>query len=217
MTEQVEVPYIIDNLGTVMSDKYIVPKGMGHDDQCKLDEFVSEMQGEFMGLLVAMSHVVLSACSFKMSMNFGGKSTASAGIWNDPECEQSFPLRASPCMQSRIASFLFFVEKHFKKLVHSMNSGTGCLYVDLSIGRIGETRIDRAMRLKVLSKDSFALEDGQPPSPSLSIPLSAAAAVMRSESNESNDEEESSFEDDHPMEIAPQSDESSQLPHCGYP
>lgn len=223
MTERVEVPDIIDNLGTVMSDKHIVPKGMGHDDQCKLDEFVSEMQGEFMGLLITMSHVVLSACSFKMSMNFGGLSTATAGIWNEPDCEQSFPLRASPCMQSRIASFLFFVDTRFNKLVHSMNSGTGCLYVDLSIGRIGETRIDRTMRLKVLSRHAFALEDGELPSPSLPIPLSATAAIVRSESNESNDDDESSFEDDVPMEVTPGSGEDrhggshSQLPHCGCP
>ena len=141
---------VVDVLGLVRESSTTVPSFNPPINHHRVDEFVRDLNGDFIGMLIGVCSVIISVCNMSMNITFGNGTNTSSSIAVDPQHRQRFPALANTMMQSRIASLMHHVETRFRNMVtQGLCVGQSTLFLTIEIGRVGEMHIHRTLRVTV--------------------------------------------------------------------
>lgn len=179
---------VVDNLGYISCSTTSVPcydadrnPTPPEIDPQRVEEYVKDVHGEFIGLLIAMSHIVLPFSHLSFVMGFGGGFIVGSSVTVDPQQYEKFPLDSMDVVHDAIDSLISFMRYKFARMA-SGNQKTESLELRMEFGRFGGMRVQRNDRLIVHPDDEPFVDrlfrsDVRPPSPLTSSSSSASGGV----------------------------------------
>jgi len=149
-------------------------------DPQRVEEYVKDVHGEFIGLLIAMSHIVLPFSHLSFVMGFGGGFIVGSSVTVDPQQYEKFPLDSMDVVHDAIDSLISFMRYKFARMV-SGNQKTASLELRMEFGRFGGMHVQRNDRLIVHPDDEPFVDrlfrsDFRPTSPLTSSSSSSSSS-----------------------------------------